>query len=725
MFPELEWSNCMQVERNSVWEIADVDGLEDGTYRLLEHYADYALLVLFRLHDRKGLLRPIAISHSSFLEGLKRGCVKNTSFPIPCYQMVSEENINEAYRSKRDQRFELIEALVNQHNFLLEFSQSHRNKQVTGHAYRHGIPVQYLYRYLNLYWRYGQDRNALLPAYKYSGGLGKSRNAGDVKRGSPVILSTPSLDAPVGINTTEEDKKKFIKAMRTYGLKGKPVSFSQVYRNMRNELYADEVLRAEAEGRIAEIPKYRVFIYWVKKLIPQYELIKKQTTQGDFDRNRRGLRGAATDHTEVPGSCFEIDSTPLDVHVVSEFNRNHVLGRPTAYGVIDKESRMIVGFHVSMDYASWRAGRQALVNSFTSKKEYCARFGIDIEEQDWPCQHLPQRLLCDRGELVCKDAEKLAVPLIGHLSVAPPYRADFKGIIERRFRILNDKLLHQLKGSTRGRHYIRGDKDPRLEAALTLKEINTLLIDEILEHNNHIFGALAGQSTLLIESDLSPTPLNYWNIHLAKHRHALSKADEAEIRAKILPAEKVTMTSRGIRLNDEMYYECERPEFGDWKVVARSIKSWPLEARIDQDNSSYIFVRLQEKEGFTRCKLMNQSSVFNERNQADVLYFEDWKKLKELTDSANTKSIERHKRKNAITKNANEQLKNTPVLRSKTERIRDMKKRRKEAILDARITSDQLPSCAAIDQPSYLGNMTTARKKKLAALMKRDKEGSQ
>lgn len=78
--------------------------------------------------------------------------------------------------------------------------------------------------------------------------------------------------------------------------------------------------------------------------------------------------GSATDHTEVPGSCFELDSTVLDVHVVSEFQRNHVLGRPTVYCVIDKESRMIVGLHVSMEYASWRAGRQALINSFTSKK---------------------------------------------------------------------------------------------------------------------------------------------------------------------------------------------------------------------------------------------------------------------------------------------------------------------------------------------------------------------
>ncbi len=38
------------------------------------------------------------------------------------------------------------------------------------------------------------------------------------------------------------------------------------------------------------------------------------------------------------------------------------------------------------------------------------------------------------------------------------------------------------------------------------------------------------------------------------------------------------MTSKGIRLNDDMYYECDRAEFEDWKVIARSNGRWKLEA---------------------------------------------------------------------------------------------------------------------------------------------------
>nr|WP_250164206.1 hypothetical protein [Escherichia coli] len=88
---------------------------------------------------------------------------------------------------------------------------------------------------------------------------------------------------------------------------------------------------------------------------------------------------------------------------------------------------------------------------------------------------------CVTGEFICNKPEELAVPLIGHLSIAPPYRAELKGIVEHRFQILNEKLVHELMGTTKGRHYIRGDRDPRLDATLTLSEVTKLLIDQVLE----------------------------------------------------------------------------------------------------------------------------------------------------------------------------------------------------------------------------------------------------
>lgn len=667
----------MQVERNSVWIISKVDSIKDGLYRALSHSPDGTLLVLFSLNNSNGLKRPFIIEIDDFVRFIKNGNVVRTTFQLPFFQLVAEENVLDKYLSIRDERYKLIKDLIDSPDFLLQITLTQRSGLIVEHAKKNGTYVQNVYRLLNLYWRYGQDRNALIPAFKLCGGVGKIRPARLIKRGRPIEFKTPTIQVSQGINTSDEDKKKFLLAMKKYGLKGKKVTYSLVYKLMLNEYYSKELETAEIESREAEIPTYRTFIYWCKKLISESDLARKQSTIGYFERNKRALRGKATDHTEVPGSCFELDSTVLDVHVVSEFRRNHVLGRPTVYCVVDKESRMIVGIHVSMEYASWIAGRQALVNSFTKKKDYCARFDVEIEEEEWPCHHLPQRLLCDRGEFICNNAEKLAVPLIGHLSIAPPYRADLKGIVEHRFQILNEKLVHELMGTTKGRHYIRGDRDPRLDACLTLKEVTTLLIDAVLDHNSSIFKELAGQTTLLIEEGLAPTPLNYWNIHTQKHRHALNVLDEVVVRAKLLPITLVTMTSLGICLNQYMYYECQLPEFDDWKSIARIKKSWRLEALIDQDNSSFIFVRFKETGEFIRCTLIYSASNFEHRHAADVQFHQDWNAAVNKKVNPTIKNIERHNRKKSITENAKLEFKNAPPLASKNDGISGMKERRR------------------------------------------------
>ena len=712
----------MQVEINSVWDVKSVDGLNDGLYRLLASYKDNDLLIFFSLSDKYKLQKPIAFRLDDFLSGVERECINPSRYTLPFYQLSSEGDMPNEYIKKRNDQFGLIEELVNDPNFLLEIALNQRCKIISAHAKSKGTYVQKLYRILNQYWRYGQDLNGLLPAYKNSGGPGEPRLAGLKKRGAPIQLSTPGMSAASGKNASEEDKKKFIKAIKKYALKGRPMAMSHVYNKMLNELYADEILQAEKDERAPLVPSLRSFRYWIKKLIPESELIKKSTSSGDFDRNKRGLRGSTTDHAEVPGSYFELDATVLDVHIVSEFNRNHVIGRPTLYYVIDKVSRMIVGLHVSMEYASWKAGRQALVNSFSSKKDFCARYGIEIEDEDWPCRHIPQRLLCDRGEFICKDAEERAVPLIGHLSFAPPYRADKKGVVEHRFHILNENLIHDFMGTTRGINYIRGNKDPRMDAALTLKEVTQMIIEDVLIQNRKALDTLAAQTTLLIESQIRPTPLNYWNVHLNKHLHSLSKADEAEIRVRLLPVEYVSMTSKGIRLNDDMYYECDRPEFEDWKIIARSYGRSKMEALIDSDNSSFIFVRLQPLEGFTRCKLMKRSSIFEERHKADVLYFKDWKKLEQGKPQVSTRTVEAHARRKSIVEAAKQEVQELPKLSRKSDKIKGMKDRRREYVSNARVEEK-------IDHDDYLtsadnsvSRVSEERKEKVISILKRKKD---
>src|SRR3546814_11439031 len=63
---------------------------------------------------------------------------------------------------------------------------------------------------------------------------------------------------------------------------------------------------------------------------------------------------------------------------------------------------MIVGFYVGWEGPSWMGALMALENAFTEKVSFCARYGKEIEPNEWPCHHIPRKLTADRGELISK-----------------------------------------------------------------------------------------------------------------------------------------------------------------------------------------------------------------------------------------------------------------------------------------------------------------------------------
>lgn len=172
----------MQVELNSVWRVHNLDGLGNGLYRVLQLYTKEHIVILFPLLESKALQRPLKLDFDFFNEAIKTGNSELTPYELPYYQLQSEDDISESYLVKRDEKYRLIMGLVSNPNFLLNLVEQPRSKAISIHAKAHNTYVQNIYRALNLYWKYGQERNALLPSYKNSGGRGKSRVAGVTKR---------------------------------------------------------------------------------------------------------------------------------------------------------------------------------------------------------------------------------------------------------------------------------------------------------------------------------------------------------------------------------------------------------------------------------------------------------------------------------------------------------------------------------------------------------------
>jgi hypothetical protein len=149
----------------------------------------------------------------------------------------------------------------------------------------------------------------------------------------------------------------------------------------------------------------------------------------------------------------------------------------------------------------------ALENATLNKVAFCQEFGIQIDEADWPSHHLPEGILADRGELEGYNADNLVNALNVRVSNTPPYRADWKGIVERNFRLSNDKMIHWMPGAV-NRNRERGDKDYRLDAVLDLHQFRHLIALCVLEHNNNHRMNWYRLDEFMIQSMLTLTRLN-------------------------------------------------------------------------------------------------------------------------------------------------------------------------------------------------------------------------
>ncbi|HCK1245430.1 TPA: hypothetical protein N2Z11_005094 [Escherichia coli] len=118
---------------------------------------------------------------------------------------------------------------------------------------------------------------------------------------------------------------------------------------------------------------------------------------------------------------------------------------------------------------------------------------------------------------------------------------------------------------------------------------------------------------------------------------------------------------------------------------------------------------------------MTRSSSFEERHRADVLYFEDWKKVSKKRSKPTSKSIERHNRRKTITANAREELKKEPALKTKAEKTLGIKERRREAIMEARISSDDSNYTEPSENQSSVDKLAADRASKVVSLLKRER----
>jgi len=491
-----------------------------------------------------------------------------------------------------------------------------------------------------------------------------------------------------GVNVTAEDIEKFQIAIawryRTQKQENKKVSLARTFRWMRKELYTTTVIK---DGKLIarplprwQRPTLRQFKHWVAKLDDQLRSLRAKHGHS-FDRKFREVLHSAVLRAFGPGSIYEIDATVADVYLRSSIYPERLVGRPVVYLVKDVFSQMIVGLHVCLEGPNTRAIRAALENAFSDKVAYCRRFGVGIEEWEWPCHHLCHEVYGDRGELIGKALDHLPQVFRGlRLGNAPPYRADMKGLVERHFGICNEEI-HWLPGAVRKRE--RGERDHRLDAKLDLQAFTQIMIKTILHYNKSKILTDYPASEDMIQDGVPLRPLDLWNWGLVNRPGKLSEVPHDVLRKHLLSRERAVITERGIRCRG-LYYTCKRAQDEGWFSLARAYGRREVQVAVDElfTDVVYLVVPGEPAAPLEPCQLLDRHPAYKAKDWYDVLDDMENQKVQvhDLMDEAECSETELDAFVESVVQAAERTIQGLDKGRSKAEIVGNIREYRREEI---------------------------------------------
>ena len=592
----------------------------------------------------------------------------------PDLKAVIESELSDKERTARDEIWGFMSSAVTNEPGIFEKKQ--RGAMMSAIMAETGKDLKTLHRYLKAYWLRGKTKNAYLPRFSERGGKGKERIATDQKRGSPRKYS-----GAAGINADESVKAVFEQAVKKHYHNRNGNTLKQAYDLMIKEHFTN--FTTLPDGRktaelISEdkIPTIRQFRYWYGKKYSIRDHVVKRKGETKFNLDHRAITGKSDHGIMGSGAKYEIDATIGDIYLVSRFNRADIIGRPVLYFVLDVFSRMVTGVYVGLEGPSWVGMMMAIANATTDKVKFCAEYGIEITEDEWPCAGVPGAIRGDRGELESKSADTLVNALNVRVENAPPFRADMKGIVEQHFNTINGTAVAMLPGHVKPDMKDRGGRDYRLDAILDISQLTKILIQSILFHNNHHILDGYERTAEMIADDVPPIPLEIWKWGIANYSGALRSFPEETIKLALMPADTATVTAKGIRYKG-LYYLSERAAIEHWFETARSQGSWKVDISYDPRNMSVIYVRMSDGNVDT-CWLAQWQDKYQDKCLYEINYLNESEKLMKRKNSAKemTSKAELSAAIDDVVLEAVEMARQTAIPKSKQERTKSIRANR-------------------------------------------------
>lgn len=257
------------------------------------------------------------------------------------------------------------------------------------------------------------------------------------------------------------------------------------------------LLRAESEGLTTSAVKNGAKEVLGKNAIARelsrrekYPLIVNRFNKRKADNDIRNLGvGPPGDYSS---SDWEVDHTPVDL-IIRDDRTGALLGKPYLTAIIDRYSRIIVGYEIGFAPPSWVSVMMALRVAVMPKEGFLESLGGGFQFS-WDVYGPCIRLWCDNGREFRSESMKATCAIL-NISPRdlPRARGDLKGKIESWFRTQTKQLTHLLPGTTRSNVLDRGDYDSEGNAILSLSAFKLIVATWIVDVYNQVKHSATGE----------------------------------------------------------------------------------------------------------------------------------------------------------------------------------------------------------------------------------------
>lgn len=260
---------------------------------------------------------------------------------------------------------------------------------------------------------------------------------------------------------------------------------------------------------------------------------------GEKEADRRFANQAGSRPVSRILEMVEIDHSPVDLMVVDEHGTT--IGRPTITVVLDRFSRCVLGFHLSLAGHGTPAVFSALRHALMPKSYLKERYA-DLQ-LEWDCYGWFELLVMDNGLEFHSEA---VVEALLYLGIATEYAKsrtpNDKPHVERFLKTFNYSFIHRLKGTTLAKIHQRIGFKAEEQACITMEELDRIIhvwICQVYHVRPH--AGLNGRS-----------PLSVWKESAAAFPPQL-KANKEDLDIEFSQTTSSALQHYGIDLNTFVY----------------------------------------------------------------------------------------------------------------------------------------------------------------------------